>query len=111
MTDITNAEINVGDLLICTDYSSTGLYYGVVIKITKASVTIRQLLDFVSEEELTSGKIGYETRKSSASHMFIVRDESSIASIPVEVYADDVLDPDRDATMGELIQAVRNHVR
>jgi len=114
MIDITNTEISIGDLLICTDYSSTCLYYGVVTKISKASVIIRQTLVDVTEEEIKTGKLGYEIRKSSNSHMFIVRDERSIAALSIGVYSDEEDGNGelvRETTVGELIQAVRNHVR
>lgn len=69
MKDSLGQTANVGDLIICTDYSQTGMYYGIVTKVSAGSIGFVALVNSYWSDDynnaVKSNKDIYITRRSS----------------------------------------------
>jgi len=80
-------------------------------KTTKTTMIVISFFTEVSEQDILTGNVGSNFRKSNGLHVFIVKDESTIAGLPIEVYDEEYENTVRVGTMGELIKSARDHVR
>ncbi|WP_263946482.1 hypothetical protein, partial [Lactococcus petauri] len=54
MQDSLGQTARVGDFIVCTDYSQTGMYYGIVTKTTPTSIAFANLKSYYWRDDYTN---------------------------------------------------------
>lgn len=69
MQDSLGQTAKVGDFIVCTDYSQTGMYYGIVIKTTPTSIAFANLKSYYWRDD-------YKNVLNTDAEMFVTKNTS-----------------------------------